>query len=176
MNLSEAVHKILSLSETCVSLDEVPVASLIFQTESEPRSLVERILNDDPVLIPLSSGMNTITGRNDPTAHAEILAIQNACAQTGSERLSHGVMVTTLEPCIMCSGALILSRMELVIYLSPALKGLGMRTIIEQNREGEHRFNHYPLLIHEKRYEADAAKILRDFFREKRRKGAAGND
>ena len=61
--------------------------------------------------------------RNDPTAHAEILAIQRAAEVLGSWRLTDAILYVTLEPCPMCAGAIIQSRMKQVVYGAADLKG-----------------------------------------------------
>jgi tRNA(adenine34) deaminase len=59
---------------------------------------------------------NEIVGRRDPTAHAEIIAIQRAAKKLKNERLNGCVLYTTLEPCPMCAGAIVLARLEGVVY------------------------------------------------------------
>ena len=64
----------------------------------------------------LGRGENRTIFENDPTAHAEILALRQACAQVGNHRLTDAVLVVTLEPCIMCLGAVIQARLAGVVY------------------------------------------------------------
>jgi tRNA(adenine34) deaminase len=61
-------------------------------------------------------GRNEREGRNDPTAHAEILALRAAATATGSWRLSEATVVVTLEPCPMCAGALVASRVGRLVF------------------------------------------------------------
>lgn len=61
--------------------------------------------------------------RNDPTAHAEILAIQRAADVLGTWRLTDAILYVTLEPCPMCAGAIIQSRIKQVVYGAADLKG-----------------------------------------------------
>jgi tRNA(adenine34) deaminase len=61
-------------------------------------------------------GRNEREGRNDPTAHAEILALRAAAAATGSWRLSEATLVVTLEPCPMCAGALVAARVGRLVF------------------------------------------------------------
>jgi tRNA(adenine34) deaminase len=61
-------------------------------------------------------GRNEREGRNDPTAHAEILALRAAATATGSWRLSDATVVVTLEPCPMCAGALVASRVGRLVF------------------------------------------------------------
>ena len=64
----------------------------------------------------LGRGENRTIFDNDPTAHAEILAIREACSAVGNYRLSGAVLVVTLEPCIMCLGAIIQARLAGVVF------------------------------------------------------------
>jgi len=64
----------------------------------------------------LARGRNRIRGRRDPTAHAEILALRAAGEKLKRERLTEAVLYTTLEPCAMCAGALVLARVKRVVF------------------------------------------------------------
>ena len=64
----------------------------------------------------LGRGENRTIFENDPTAHAEILALREASRQVGNHRLTDAVLVVTLEPCIMCVGAIIQARLAGVVY------------------------------------------------------------
>lgn len=64
----------------------------------------------------IARGRNEIVGRKDPTAHAELLAIRRAAAKTGNERLTGCTVYTTLEPCAMCAGAIVLARLDRVVF------------------------------------------------------------
>jgi len=64
----------------------------------------------------LGRGENRTIFENDPTAHAEIMALRQASAQAGNYRLTDAVLVVTLEPCIMCLGAIIQARLAGVVY------------------------------------------------------------
>jgi tRNA(adenine34) deaminase len=73
-------------------------------------------------------------------AHAEVLAIQEACRNVGSWRLEGAALYVTLEPCAMCSGAIVLSRIERVVYGAKDPKGGCAGTLM--NLLTEDRFNH----------------------------------
>lgn len=64
----------------------------------------------------LSAGHNEREATGDPTAHAEVLAIRRAAGELGEWRLSGCTLVVTLEPCTMCAGALVQSRVDRVVY------------------------------------------------------------
>lgn len=61
-------------------------------------------------------GVNRVTANNDPTAHAEVQAIRNACAAIGSFSLEGAVLFTSCEPCPMCLGAALWSRVDKIVY------------------------------------------------------------
>ena len=63
---------------------------------------------------------------NDPTAHAEMLAIRGAAEALSTDRLTGCTIYVTLEPCAMCAGAIALARIEKVVYAAPDLKGGGV--------------------------------------------------
>jgi len=64
----------------------------------------------------IARARNEIVSRHDPSAHAELLAIQRAARKLRNERLNGCVLYTTLEPCAMCSGALTLARLDAVVF------------------------------------------------------------
>ena len=64
----------------------------------------------------LATGFNRTIGKNDPTAHAEIEAIRQAGSKLGNYRLTGTVIYTTIEPCVMCAGALVNARIKRLVY------------------------------------------------------------
>ncbi len=74
----------------------------------------------------VASGGNRTRELNDPTAHAEIVALRAACATAGSERLPGHDLVVTLEPCAMCAGAISLARIARVYYATADPKSGGV--------------------------------------------------
>ena len=64
----------------------------------------------------VGSGRNEREAKGDPTAHAEIVALRSAAEQVGSWNLSGHTLVVTLEPCVMCAGAILNSRIERVVF------------------------------------------------------------
>jgi len=91
--------KCLELAQKAYDGGEVPVGAMI--------------VKDDQVL---GKGFNQIETLKDPTAHAEIIAIGAACGKIEDFRLTGAVLYSTLEPCVMCIGAIILSRLTRVCY------------------------------------------------------------
>lgn len=107
----------------------------------------------------------------DPTAHAEILAITQAAAHLNSWRLENARMYVTLEPCPMCAGAIILARIEAVFFGATDPKAGCCGTLM--NLLEDPRFNHMPELIGGLMAEECGA-ILSDFFRHIRTAKRAG--
>ncbi len=90
----------------------------------------------------ISSAHNERELRKSPTAHAEVLAIEAAAKQLGTWRLSGATLVVTLEPCVMCAGAAVLSRVDRVIYgaTDPKAGALASLYQIGEDVRLNHRF------------------------------------
>ena len=71
----------------------------------------------------IASNHNRTEQQHDPIAHAEILVIRDACQHVGYERLTEASLYVTVEPCVMCAGALVLSRMKRLVYGANNPKG-----------------------------------------------------
>lgn len=76
----------------------------------------------------IGRGRNSPITRNDPTAHAEILALREAAAATGNYRLEGATMYATLEPCVMCAGALVAARVSRLVFGARDLRFGGVRS------------------------------------------------
>ena len=105
---------------------------------------------------------------NDPTAHAEILALRDAAAVLGTWHLNECTLVVTLEPCIMCAGAVINSRIHTLVFGAADLKGGATSSLY--NVCADPRLNHNPVVIHGV-LQHESAELLKNFFEPKR----AGN-
>ncbi len=98
---------------------------------------------------------------NDPTAHAEILALRDAAAAIGTWRLDDCTLVVTLEPCIMCAGALLNARIGRLVYGAADLKAGATASLY--NVCADPRLNHNPPVTHGVRA-AEAGALLTEFF------------
>ena len=109
-------------------------------------------------------GYNHPIGASDPTAHAEVAALREAGRATGNYRLSGGAVYVTVEPCLMCVGAIVHARIARVVYGVPDPKGGAVRSVLDPSRLTlNHRFETVEgVLIDECR------EILQAFFRERR--------
>jgi tRNA(adenine34) deaminase len=94
------MQQVISLAQEVKSSGDVPVGALIVSEAGEI----------------LSSGKNEREKDNDPTAHAEILAIRRAGEKLGSWRLDELTLIVTLEPCVMCAGAILQSRLKRLVF------------------------------------------------------------
>lgn len=128
---------------------EVPVGAVIARTDGTI----------------LAAAGNRTRELNDPTAHAELLAIRAACTALGSERLGGCTIHVTLEPCAMCAAAIAFARLDRLFYGAPDPKSGGVD-------HGARVFAH-PTCHHRPEViggisEAQAAKLLRAFFAARR--------
>lgn len=101
----------------------------------------------------------------DPTAHAEILALRQAASAVGSWRVLDATLYVTLEPCSMCAGAIVLSRVPRVIYGAADPKAGACGSVLDVT--GEQRFNHRPEVLGGLLAE-ECGDLLRKFFAAKR--------
>ena len=110
------------------------------------------------------AGNRTVTDR-DPTAHAEIIAIRQAAAHLGSERLEDCDVYVTLEPCTMCAGAIAFARIRRLYYGAIDPKGGGVDSGVKffASPSCHHRPEVYGGLA-----EVEASALLKKFFRERR--------
>lgn len=113
----------------------------------------------------IGRGQNQIERTNDPTAHAELLAIREACARQGYKRLIGATLYVTLEPCAMCAGAIVLARIHTLVYgaADPKTGACGsLRNIVQ-----DERLNHRVIVTTGILAET-CSDLLKDFFRSKR--------
>jgi tRNA(adenine34) deaminase len=138
----------LKAAETARKSAEVPIGCVI-------------VLNNEVIA---TAGNRTLSD-SDPTAHAEILAIRQATAAVGSERLVDCDLYVTLEPCTMCAGAISLARIRRLYYGAADPKGGAVDSGV--------RFFASPTCHHAPEVysavgEREAAALLRDFFKARR--------
>ncbi|MFD9128900.1 tRNA adenosine(34) deaminase TadA [Kitasatospora sp. NPDC059571] len=102
------------------------------------------VLGPDGTVI--GRGHNEREAVGDPTAHAEVVAIREAARAVGEWRLSGCTLVVTLEPCTMCAGAIVLSRIDRVVYGALDEKAGAAGSLFDVMRD--RRLNHRPEVIH----------------------------
>ena len=112
----------------------------------------------------ISEGFNRRVLCGSATAHAEVLAIEEACKKLGSWRLGGCTLYVTLEPCPMCAGAIINSRIDRVVFGAKDAKAGCFGTLINFN---SYPFNHKPKLTYGVCAE-ECAELLSEFFQKRR--------
>ena len=141
------MKKAIEIAKRSADLGEVPVGALVVKNGE---------------IISCSANKRETLG--DATAHAEIEAIREACRKLGRWRLSDCELYVTLEPCPMCAGAIINSRIERVIYGSKDPRGGALGSLIDLR---SYPFYHVPKIT-SGICEDECRELLRDFFKNKR--------
>lgn len=153
------------------------MASIFPRSETMALALVEArqaaARGEVPIGAIVVDGGGRILGRagnrtrelNDPTAHAEVLAIRAACSALASERLVGCDLYVTLEPCPMCAAAIGFARLRRLYYAAADPKGGG---VDHGPRVYAHSTCHHRPEVYGGIAETEAAALLRDFFRERR--------
>jgi tRNA(adenine34) deaminase len=100
VDYKQLMQQAIELAKGASNFDDVPVGALIVNEQGEV----------------LATGQNLRGKDNDPTAHAEMVAIKNAGNKISNWRLDDLTLVVTLEPCVMCAGAIAQSRMKRLVY------------------------------------------------------------
>ena len=113
----------------------------------------------------IGRGCNSPIARNDPTAHAEILALREAAEHIGNYRLEGATLYCTLEPCVMCAGALVAARVERLIFGARDLRFGGVRSKFQV--ADSDLLNHRVQVI-EGVLAAECVELLREFFEARR--------
>lgn len=138
----------LAAARDAQAAGEVPVGAVIVRGDELLAVAANRTLRDA-----------------DPTAHAESLAIRTAAAAVGDWRLSGCTLYVTLEPCAMCAGAIVLARLDRVVFGAWDPKAGMAGSIVDLLRHP--RLNHRPQVLGGVR-EAECGEVLRRFFEERR--------
>ena len=114
----------------------------------------------------IGRGRNARERLRDPTAHAEMLALQEAARATGGWRLSGSAMYATLEPCPMCAGALVNARIDRLVYGVPDPKAGAAGTLFDIPRDP--RLNHR-IKVDSGVLADECGELLRAFFKDRRK-------
>lgn len=140
----------LELAQAAADKGEVPVGAVVF---------------DPATGQVLGRGANAPISGHDPTAHAEIIALREAALASGNYRLTDLALAVTLEPCAMCAGAISLARIGRLIFGASDPKG---GAVIHGARVFDQPTCHWRPEVIGGMGEAEAAALLRDFFRARR--------
>ncbi|HVP67577.1 MAG TPA: tRNA adenosine(34) deaminase TadA [Anaeromyxobacteraceae bacterium] len=148
MTHGEAMGEALALARRAGEAGEVPVGAVaLFEGQIVGR------------------GHNRREGSLDPTAHAELIAVQEAARTLGRWRLTGVSIVATLEPCAMCAGAMVLGRIDRLVLGAPDPKAGAVGSLMDLSADP--RLNHRFEVVRGVRADECAA-LLRDFFRTRR--------
>ena len=142
------MNEALLLARRAGDQDEVPVGAVVVKDE--------RIIG---------RGWNRNIGLHDPTAHAEIIAMREAGNQLGNHRLSACILYVTLEPCMMCAGAMIHARLERVVFAANDPKTGAAGGKFDLLADPAH--NHVPQ-VDGGCLADECSALLKDFFRQRR--------
>jgi tRNA(adenine34) deaminase len=151
MNYDEIfMKKALELAQEAFNLGEVPVGAVIVGPNQEI----------------ISSAYNLRETQKNALAHAETLAIQNACAKLNRWRLHDCTLYVTLEPCFMCSGAIILARIPRVVYAAQDPKAGATQSLA--NVLNDSRLNHQCEVV-TSIFAQESSLLLKSFFKARRK-------
>ena len=139
------MRQALDLALTAADSDDVPVGAIVVDAEGEV----------------IGRGRNTRERDADPTGHAEIVAIREATAARGEWRLEGCTLVVTLEPCTMCAGAIVASRLERLVFGAFDEKAGAVGSLWDVVRD--RRLNHRPEVVSGVLAD-ESATLLRQFF------------
>jgi len=148
MDDATAMHAALVEARQAAEHGDVPVGAIVVR---------------DGVVI--ASAGNQREQLNDPSAHAEVLALRAAAAHLRTRRLDDCTLYVTLEPCVMCAGAIINARVGTVVFGAPDLKAGAVGSLY--NIAADPRLNHEPVVRHGVLAE-ECASLLHEFFSERR--------
>ncbi|MFC9687335.1 nucleoside deaminase [Kribbella sp. NPDC056951] len=135
----------VALDEAELALPDVPIGAVVVDASGEV----------------IGRGHNERETTGDPTAHAEVLALRAAARHVGEWRLTGCTLVVTLEPCTMCAGAIVLSRVERLIFAAYDEKAGAVGSLWDVVRD--RRLNHRPEVFGGVMADVAGAR-LRDFF------------
>ncbi len=142
----------LEEAEKAGQKDEVPVGAVLVDKNGEV----------------ISQAHNQVICHCDPTAHAEIITLRKAAATIQNYRLLDTTLYVTVEPCVMCMGAIIHARVKQVVFGTPDLKWGGAGSLFDLSKDS--RMNHKVEVL-EGICHAECKSIIQNFFRLKRTKG-----
>jgi tRNA(adenine34) deaminase len=140
----------LEQARTALSVGEVPVGAVVVAADGKI----------------VGQGYNHPISSRDPTGHAEIMALREAARSVGNYRLTGMTLVCTLEPCVMCAGAIVHARIARLVFGAHDPKAGAAGSIY--NVVADSRLNHQPEVVSGVR-EAECRQLLQEFFIWKRK-------
>lgn len=145
------MHLAVESATEALELDEVPIGALLVDNSGK---LIAR-------------GFNQTIVKSDPTAHAEILVLRHAGKKLGNYRLTDTTLYTTIEPCVMCAGALVNARIKRLVFGAKEERFGAVESLYQLCDSDE--LNHQ-IEITSGVLETKCKRLMQDFFRDKRLK------
>jgi len=144
----EWMHEAIKLAKHATSQQEVPVGAIL--------------VREDKLI---GEGWNQPISKNDPSAHAEIIALRDAAANVKNYRLLHTTMYVTLEPCLMCVGAMLHARIERLVFGAHDPKTGAVETVFKllENEQHNHQIHAVGGVLG-----SECGALLKDFFSQRR--------
>ena len=149
MDYNLIMQAALSLAKVAADKGDVPVGAIVVNESGEI----------------LGTGQNLREQNNDPTAHAEIVALRNASEKLGSWRLDDLTIVVTLEPCAMCAGAILQSRIKRLVFAAWDEKAGAVGSVMDVIRDPRALTK---VEVITGIMEKECSEVLKDFFNTKR--------
>ena len=143
------MREAVALAREAQAADEVPVGAIV--------------VADGRIV---GRGRNSVIGLNDPTAHAEVLALRAAAAALANYRLEQATVYTTLEPCAMCAGALVAARVERLVF---GTRDLRFGAVRSKFRIADSELLNHRVEIVEGVLAVECVELLQQFFERRRR-------
>jgi tRNA(adenine34) deaminase len=147
-NNEELMRLALDVAQSATATGDVPVGAIVITNEG----------------VVVGTGFNEREANNDPTAHAEIVAIRNAAARLQKSRLDGCTLIVTLEPCAMCAGAIAQSRISKVVFGAWDEKAGAVGSVWDVLRDPRSIFK---VEVQSGVLEQECAELLTDFFKDK---------
>tara|TARA_Y200000002_G_scaffold355383_1_gene336325 strand:- start:166 stop:618 length:453 start_codon:yes stop_codon:yes gene_type:complete len=141
------IDRVKALAVKASKIDDFPVGAIV--------------VKDGKII---GEGYNQKESLNDPTAHAEVLAIKAAVSYVGDWRLSGALLITTLEPCPMCLGAIIHARIETIIYLAKDIRWGACGSVMDFSSHD--KLNHRCEVVYQP--DDEVVHMMKNFFKLKR--------
>jgi tRNA(adenine34) deaminase len=144
----QAMRRALELAAQAADAAEVPVGAVLIKEETV-----------------IAEGWNHPIASNDPTSHAEIEALREAARRLGNYRVPGSTLYVTLEPCVMCAGAMVLARIDRLVF---AARDIRFGAVRSKFRLADSDLLNHRVRVEEGLLAAEAAELLGRFFQERR--------
>lgn len=159
-------EELIAKAKSAANQNEIPIAAGIYQLKKTLSTEIEWQL--------VNTQINQTIQKKNPLAHCEVLAIDAAKQILNVEYLTDLALVTTLEPCLYCSGAILLSRIAAVYYFAPSTKGIRLTDVLDLSMKRKAKgliagvSNHLPEVHQVESHSKPAQQLLSDFFAKQR--------